>query len=81
MFLSFIIDAAVLATFAKWGSLPKVNSDIGMDTAAEVFKDKFGSGAKYVWGIGLLASGLSSVLMVLITGPYIMEGFMRFNFN
>jgi Mn2+/Fe2+ NRAMP family transporter len=52
-----------------------------MFDAAKVFQSKFGSSAKFIWGIGLLASGLSSVLMILITGPYIMEGFMKFNLN
>ena len=55
LFISFLINFAVVGTFAYYNSLGVTNLDLrSADVALE---SAFGMGAKYIWGVGLLAAG------------------------
>jgi natural resistance-associated macrophage protein len=56
LFASFLINYAVIGTFAYWHiHFPGQNLDLS--TAATAFESTFGSASKYIWAIGLLAAG------------------------
>lgn len=55
LFLSFLISSAVICTFAQYSNLPP--GSLRLSNAGDVLAGSFGNIAKYVWGIGLLASG------------------------
>lgn len=54
LLISFFISMAVIGTFAHWYNS---GEDLDLSSAATVLEDKFGTAAKYIWGIGLLAAG------------------------
>lgn len=53
LFISFLINAAVLSCFVQFGD----QEDIDLENAGDVLKNNFGVAAKYIWAIGLLAAG------------------------
>jgi natural resistance-associated macrophage protein len=58
LFISFIINFAVVGTFAYWHThnLERLD-DLSLKTASVALYDAFGSGARIIWAIGLLAAG------------------------
>jgi hypothetical protein len=63
--MSFFISITVIGTFAIWSG---TDANIVLTNAGDFIYEKFGSFAKFVWGIGLLASGSSSTLTGTIAG-------------
>ena len=60
LFVSFLISTAVIATFAAYvANLSDQGKEINLDllSASDALKDSFGTSAKYIWAIGLLAAG------------------------
>ena len=48
-----------------------------MESAGKVLEDNLGSYGKYLWGVGLLASGQASTMTGAFAGQYSMQGFLR----
>jgi len=57
LFISYIINVAVIGTFAYYASKKQVEETIDLYNADKVLKATFGTTAKYIWAIGLLAAG------------------------
>ena len=58
LFVSFLISSAVIITFGAYIiSNPNSSKDIDLDSASIALEKSFGSSAKYIWAIGLLAAG------------------------
>ena len=66
LFISFLISFAVVGTFAYYHDKGGDVADLNLRNADKALEQSFGKGAKYVWGIGLLAAGQSSTM----TGTY-----------
>ncbi|EAS07058.3 NRAMP (natural resistance-associated macrophage protein) metal ion transporter family protein (macronuclear) [Tetrahymena thermophila SB210] len=78
LLLSFLISGSVICTFAYYSNQNQVESgDIKLSNAGDVLAGSFGQFAKYIWGIGLLASGQSSTLTGTLAGQYVMSGFIK----
>jgi len=80
LFISFVISAAVISTFAAWKDSPNYDPELEIDlsSASVVLADTFGDAAKYIWAIGLLAAGQSSTMTGTYAGQFVMEGFLDF---
>ncbi|EAS05370.1 NRAMP (natural resistance-associated macrophage protein) metal ion transporter family protein (macronuclear) [Tetrahymena thermophila SB210] len=74
LLISFFINLAVIGTFANWYN---TNEDLDLHSAASVLEVNFGTSAKYIWGIGLLAAGQSSTLTGTLAGQFVMTGFVK----
>ena len=58
LFISFLISFAVIGTFAYYKiNNPEKAATLDLHNADQALQESFGSAAKYVWGIGLLAAG------------------------
>jgi len=61
LFISFVINIAVISTFGAYvinnGHAGDLNYDLDLLSASHALDGAFGSAAKYVWAIGLLAAG------------------------
>ena len=59
LFVSFIINTAVISTFASYVAKRPGDKDADLDLlqASDALQDLFGEGAKYIWALGLLAAG------------------------
>jgi len=68
--ISFFISTAVISTFAAYMDRERAAGlpipDLDLQTASTALEASFGSAAKYIWAIGLLAAGQSSTM----TGTY-----------
>jgi len=78
LFISFVISTAVISTFAVYVQNPDHDTDITLSKAAVVLEDTFGTSAKYIWAVGLLAAGQSSTMTGTYAGQFVMEGFLDF---
>ena len=78
IFISFTISAAIIATFAAAMAIKRQDDlpDLNLLTASESLESFFGTSAKYIWGIGLLASGQSSTMSGTYAGQFVMEGYL-----
>ena len=90
LFISFLINLAVVSVFAKgffrpdcaqdgkaWVEHLQMCDNIGLEEAGESLEGLLGSAAAKIWGIGLLAAGQSSVMTGTFAGQYVMEGFWK----
>ena len=78
LFISFVISTSVISTFAVYvGANPEVRAvGLNLDKASGALSSKFGDTAKYVWAVGLLASGQSATMTGTYAGQFVMEGFL-----
>ena len=78
LMLSFFINLCVVCNFANIPMIPDgiSRSQIGVASAATCLKLNYGNYYKYLWAIGLLASGQSSTCTGTLTGQYVMQGFL-----
>jgi NRAMP (natural resistance-associated macrophage protein)-like metal ion transporter len=56
LFISFMINFSVIGTFAYFSTLD-TTYDLNLENAATALELTFGNAAKYIWAVGLLASG------------------------
>lgn len=79
LFVSFVINAAVVAVFAVGfhGNPLYEGQDIGLKEAGTVLRTEFGDAALYIWAIGLLAAGQSSTMTGTLAGQFVMSGFVQ----
>lgn len=74
LFISFLISFAVIGTFAYYSGTDTAKN-LDLHNASVVLEESFGSAAKYIWAIGLLAAGQSSTMTGTYAGQFVMEGF------
>jgi len=72
--VSFYINMTIIAVFAVGGQWQK--DDVGLKNAGDYLKEKFGSAARIVWAIGLLAAGQSATMTGTLAGQHAMQGFL-----
>lgn len=79
LFVSFLINLFVVATFAKAFSAGSgyAPEDASLRTAGSWIYESYGLGMKIVWGIGILAAGQSSTMTGTYAGQFVMEGFLN----
>jgi natural resistance-associated macrophage protein len=65
LFISFMISFAVVGTFAYYHDKGGIG-DLNLKNADKALEQAFGSGARIIWAVGLLAAGQSSTM----TGTY-----------
>lgn len=66
LFISFVISTSVISTFAVYKEANPDITSLNLDKASGALSSKFGETAKYIWAVGLLASGQSATM----TGTY-----------
>jgi len=77
LLLSFIINLFVVSVFASgFYGVPDADN-IGLQTAGNYLGEKYGSIARYIWAVGLLAAGQSSTMTGTYSGQFVMEGFLK----
>src|SRR5262249_1284644 len=77
---SFLINLSIVVVFAKVFYDPVNSPPIpGLFSAANVLEKTLGEGARYVWAVGLLASGQSSTMTATLAVHFLGEGFLRWN--
>lgn len=74
LLVSFYINMTIIAVFAAGGQWEK--EDVGLENAGDYLEEKFGTAAKLVWAIGLLAAGQSSTMTGTLAGQHVMQGFL-----
>lgn len=75
LLITFIISAAVICTFAAYST---IFTNIKLGNAGDALATMLGfPAAKYIWGIGLLASGQASTMTGTLAGQYVMSGFIE----
>ncbi|CAG8761666.1 15620_t:CDS:2, partial [Racocetra persica] len=76
LFCSYLINMAIVVVFASvFYSHHNVKPLPGLYDAADVLTRTLGSGARYLWAVGLLAAGQSSTMTGTLAGQYVVEGF------
>lgn len=76
LIFSFIINLTVVSTFAHFtGEKLELNLFTAGDTLAKTFENR----GKYIWALGLFASGQSSTLTGTLSGQYVLEVTTYFN--
>ena len=76
LFISFVISASVISTFAVYIINNPDSSELNLEQASVALQKNFGNAAKYIWAIGLLASGQASTMSGTYAGQFVMEGFL-----
>ena len=76
LFISFLISFAVVGTFAFYHDTSTTPIDLNLRNADQALQQSFGSGARVIWGLGLLAAGQSSTMTGTYAGQFVMEGFL-----
>ena len=57
LFISFVINTAVISTFAVYVLANPKKDDLSLEEASNALQGTIGDSAKYIWAIGLLAAG------------------------
>lgn len=57
LFIAYLVNSAVIATFGTYSIRNPDSKDLTLYTAAAALESNFGPSARYIWAIGLLASG------------------------
>jgi len=73
LFMSFIVNAFVISIFAA-SFYPVPADEIGLYNAGDRLGQAYGTFAKYMWAIGLLAAGQSSTMTGTYAGQFVMSG-------
>jgi hypothetical protein len=57
LIISFIISTSVIATFAVYIINNPGSNELNLEEASIALQKGFGDSSKYIWAVGLLASG------------------------
>eukprot|EP00884_Botryococcus_braunii_P014232 jgi/Botrbrau1/2280/Bobra.101_2s0103.1 len=76
--IAFCINLFVICVFATSFYGTEHADDLGLETAGVLLGEKFGVQYRYMWALGLLASGLSSTITLTYSGQIVMAGFLNF---
>ena len=71
-----MINISVISTFAYY-HLKDGSDDINLENAHRSLEQSFGSSAKIIWAIGLMAAGQSSTMTGTYAGQFVMQGFVN----
>jgi len=75
---AFCINLFVVCLFAHgFYGTPQAN-EIGLASAGAYLGERFGALFKYLWAVGLLASGMSATITLTYAGQIVMAGLLRF---
>ena len=75
---AFCINLFVVCLFAHgFYGTPEAN-EVGLASAGAYLGERFGALFKYLWAVGLLASGLSATITLTYAGQIVMAGLLRF---
>jgi len=77
IFTSLLINAAVIAVFAKGFFGSPGAADIGLRNAGNYLGDAFGAPLKVIWALGLVAAGQSSTMTGAYAGQWVMQGYLQ----
>jgi len=76
LFIAYMVNASVIATFGTYSLRNPETKGLTLYTAAAALEGNFGASARYIWAIGLLASGQSTTMTSSYAGQYSSEGFL-----
>jgi Mn2+/Fe2+ NRAMP family transporter len=76
--VAFAINLFIVCLFAYGFYGTPEAATIGLESAGNYLGARFGVSFKYLWGIGLLASGQSSTISLTYAGQIVMAGLLRF---
>ena len=62
LFISYCVNTSVIATFGTYSTRNPGTKGLTLYTAASALEQNFGASARYIWAIGLLASGQSTTM-------------------
>mmetsp|Transcript_54854 Transcript_54854/g.117110 ORF Transcript_54854/g.117110 Transcript_54854/m.117110 type:complete len:540 (+) Transcript_54854:240-1859(+) len=74
---SVLINASVVAVFAKGFYGSDEASHIGLKNAGSYLGHHFGDGLRIIWGLGLCAAGQSSTMTGAYAGQWVMQGYLQ----
>lgn len=77
LFISFCVNTSVIATFGTYSLRNPGTKGLTLYTAAAALESNFGPAARYIWAVGLLASGQSTTMTSSYAGQYSSEGFLE----
>lgn len=77
LFASFLVNASVVLAFAAAASKHSAEqTDWSLSNAGSALESVLGPSALYVWGAGLLASGMNASIAGCFSGQIIINGFL-----
>eukprot|EP01064_Diplonema_japonicum_P027481 TRINITY_DN3977_c0_g3_i1.p1 TRINITY_DN3977_c0_g3~~TRINITY_DN3977_c0_g3_i1.p1 ORF type:complete len:573 (+),score=81.49 TRINITY_DN3977_c0_g3_i1:59-1720(+) len=81
LLVSFVINLFVVSVFARCRTGTDIDSKVGLANAGEYLTTCHnGSGAeKYIFAVGLLASGQAATVTSTYAGQYVMQGYLQIN--
>ncbi|CAD7696948.1 unnamed protein product [Ostreobium quekettii] len=71
--VTVVINTCVISVFAS----AKFPDDVGLGNAGTYLSDHFGKEMVFVWALGLIGSGQSSVMAGGYAGQFVMDGFLN----
>ena len=74
LIFSFFINLTVVSTFDHFSN---VNKHIDLNNAGDFLANTFDDIGKYIWALGLLASGQSSTMTGTLAGQYVMQVYIQ----
>lgn len=75
---AFCINLFVVCLFAHGFYGTPEAAEVGLASAGAYLGERFGALFKYLWAVGLLASGLSATITLTYAGQIVMAGLLRF---
>ena len=75
---AFCINLFVVCLFAHGFYGTPEAKEVGLASAGAYLGERFGALFKYLWAVGLLASGLSATITLTYAGQIVMAGLLRF---
>ena len=75
---AFCINLFVVCLFAHGFYGTPEAKEVGLSSAGAYLGERFGTLFKYLWAVGLLASGLSATITLTYAGQIVMAGLLRF---
>ncbi|GMH32193.1 hypothetical protein BSKO_00027 [Bryopsis sp. KO-2023] len=75
LLMTLMINSSIVCVFAA-GFFGQDMEDVGLLKAADLLADRFGPEMRYVWAIGLVASGQAAVMAGGLAGQHVMLGFL-----
>ena len=76
--VAFAINLFIVCLFAHGFYGTPEAASVGLESAGTYLGARFGVSFKYLWGIGLLASGQSATISLTYAGQIVMAGLLRF---
>ncbi|KDD76936.1 natural resistance-associated macrophage protein [Helicosporidium sp. ATCC 50920] len=81
LFLSVIINVAIIAVFAAAFYGTYAAGTIGLGNAGDYLGQLFGDGIRIIWSVGLLAAANASTVTSTYAGQIIMDGYMNWQIS